>query len=140
MTSFFDFQPFLDGFILVYHYLEDFKADLNSSKYMQRLVHEGAPVHVSPLSNKTIIHEYFGSAPCRLNPYACTSKLEIDQYKLEIQYIDMVFHAAYRKFLTAIDHIDCHHSQVQSTTRKKRNEEYAMHGHYHSYTRILTPS
>ena len=34
------------------------------------------------------------------------SKLKFEQYKLEIQYISKVFHAIYRKFLTAIDHID----------------------------------
>ena len=64
---------------------------------------------------------------------------KIEQYKLEIQYIDRVFHATYRKFLTAIDHIDYHPSQVQNTTRTKRSEEYAMLGCYHSYTRTLTP-
>ena len=51
-----------------------------------------------------------------------------------------VFHATYRKFFTAIDYIDYHPSQVQNTTRKKRSEEYAVHGHYPSYTRTLTPS
>ena len=80
------------------------------------------------------------SVPCRFNPYTCTSKLKIDQYKLEIQYVDKVFHGTFRKFLTAIDHIDYHPSQIQNTTRKKRSEEYAVHGHYQSYTRTLNPS
>ena len=140
VTSFLDFQPFLDGFIPVYHYLENFKADLDNPKYTQRLVHKDASVQMSPLSNETLIHEYFSSVPCRFNPYACTSKLKIDQYKLEIQYVDKVFHASYRKFLTAIDHIDYHPSQTQNTTRKKRNEGYTVHGPYHSYTRTLTRS
>ena len=124
----------------VYHYLENFKADLNNPKHTQRLVHKDASVQISPLSNESLIHEYFSLVPCIFNPYACTSKLKIDQYKLEIQYVDKVFHATYRKFLTAIDHIDYHPSQIQNTTRKKRSEEYAVHGHYHSYTRTLTPS
>ena len=54
--------------------------------------------------------------------------------------IDKVFHATYREFLTAIDHIDYHASQVQNTTRTKRSEEYDVHGYYHSYVRTLTPS
>ena len=58
---------------------------------------------------------------------------------MEIQYISKVFHATYKKFLTATDHIVYHPSQVQNTTRTKRSEEYAMHGYYHSYTRTLTP-
>ena len=106
MTSFLDFQPFLDGFESVYHYLENFKADCNNPRYTQRLVHEDASVQITPLSNETLIHEYFSSVPCKYNTHACTSKLIIDQNKQEIQHVDKVFHATYRKFLTAIDYID----------------------------------
>ena len=35
------------------------------------------------------------------------------------------------------DHIDYHPSQVQNTSRTKRSDDYAVHGFYHSYTRIL---
>ena len=56
-----------------------------------------------------------------------------EQYKLEIQYIDKLFHAIYRKFLTAIDHIDYHPSQIQHTTTVKRSKEYDANGYYHSY-------
>ena len=139
VTSFLDFQPFMDGFKTVYHYLENFKADVNCPEYTQRLLHKDASVHITRLSDETLIHEYFSLIPCKFNPYACISKLKIDHSKLEIQYI-LSFHATYRKFLTAIDHIDFHPSQVQDTTRRKRSEEYAVHGHYHSYTRSLTPS
>ena len=51
-----------------------------------------------------------------------------------------MFHATYRKFLTAIDHIDYHPSQVQNTIRTRRSEDYAIQGYYHSYTRSLMPS
>ena len=44
-----------------------------------------------------------------------------------------VFHAIYEKFLTAINHIDYHPSQVQNTTRVKRSEEYNLCGHYHTH-------
>ena len=66
--------------------------------------------------------------------------LNLNIYKLEIQYISKVFHAIYRKFLTAIDHIDYHPSQIQNTTRVKRSEEYDLQGYYHSHTRTLTSS
>ena len=46
----------------------------------------------------------------------------------------------FRKFLTAIDHIAYHPSQIQNTTRVKRSEEYDVHGYYHSYIGILTTS
>ena len=52
-----------------------------------------------------------------------------------------MFHAIYKKFLTAIDHIDYHPSQVQSNiTRTKRSITYNVYGCYHSPTKILTPS
>ena len=120
VTSFLDFPPFLEGFKAIYHYLENFKNDLNNPEYTLRLVHKDASVQITPLSNKTLSHKYFSTVTCRFNPYACTSKLKIEQYKLEIQYIDRVFHATYRKFLKAIDHIDYHPSQVQNTTRTKK--------------------
>ena len=107
---------------------------------MQKLVFENIPMHITPLSNKSYIHKYFNTELCRFNPFSCTSKLKTEQYKLEIQYIDKVFHATYRKFLTAIDHIDYHPSQIQNTTRIKRSADYAVQGYYCSYTRTLTPS
>ena len=83
----------------VYHYLKDFKADLNSSKYIQRLVHEDAPVEIFPLSNKTIIHKYFGTVLCKLNPYACASKLKMDQYKLKFSMLIRFFMLPIENFL-----------------------------------------
>ena len=77
---------------------------------------------------------------CKSSAYGCKSKLKFEQYKLEIQYISKVFYAIYRKFLTAIDHIDYHPSQIQNSTIVKRGEEYDMHEYYHSYIRTLTSS
>ena len=52
-----------------------------------------------------------------------------------------VFHVTHKKFLTTIDHIDYHPSQIQNnTTRTKRSALYDMYGQYHTPTRILTPS
>ena len=82
----------------------------------------------------------FNSVTCRNNPYGCKFELKFKQYKLEIQYINKVFHAIYRKFLTTIDHIDYHPSQIQNTTRVKRSKEYDVHGYYCSYIKTLTPS
>ena len=68
--------------------------------------------------------------------------MKFEQYHLEIQYIYKVFRAIYKKFLTAIDHIDYHPSQQhnKNTTRVKRSDLYALYGHYHSQNRELTPS
>ena len=70
----------------------------------------------------------------------CKSKMKLEQYQLEIQYVIKVFHAIYKKFLTAIDHIDYHPSQIQNTTRVKRSDIYDLYGHYHTQTQTLTSS
>ena len=140
MTSFLYFHPFLKGFQSVYQYLEDLINDLNNPRYFQRLIYPVKTFWITPLSNESTIQKFFNSVMCRNNPYGCKSKLKFEQYKLEIQYISKVFHAIYRKFLTAIDHIDYHPSQIQNTTRVKRSEEYDMHGYYRTCTKILTQS
>ena len=82
------------------------------------------------------------SPGCVLHPYACHSKLQFDQFNVEIQYIYKVFCAIYKKFLTTINHIDYHPSQqyAKNQTRVKRSDFYTLHGHYHSPTRKLTAS
>ena len=140
VTFFLDFQPFLKGFQSVYQYLEDLLKDLNNPRYFQRLIYPVKIFQITPLSNESTIQEFLNLVTCRNNPYGCKSKLKLEQYKLEIQYIDKVFHAIYRKFLTAIDHIDYNPSQIQNTTRVKRSKEYDVHGYYHSYVRTLTTS
>ena len=52
-----------------------------------------------------------------------------------------VFGVTHKKFLTAIDHIDYHPSQLQNnTTRTKRSVLYNIYRQYHTPTKILTPS
>ena len=140
VNSFLDFQQFLKGFQSVYQYLEDLIKDLNNPGHFQRLIYLVKSFQITPLLNESTIQKFFNMLTCCNNPYGCKSKLKFKQYKLEIQYIDKVFHAIYRKFLAAMDHIDCHPSQIQNTTRVKRSKEYDVHGYYHSYVRTLTIS
>ena len=58
--------------------------------------------------------------------------MHVRQYQLEIQYVIKVFHAIYKKFLTAIDHIDYHPPQMQNMTQVKRSEIHNLFGHYHT--------
>ena len=67
--------------------------------------------------------------------------MKFEKFKWEIHYIIKVFHATYKKFLTAIDHIDYHPTQMQSNvTRTKRSVTYDIYGWYHSPTKMLMPS
>ena len=140
VTSFLDFQPFLRGFQSVNEYLKDLIKDINNPAYFQRLVSSFNNFSITPLSNKTAIWKFLNSSACKVNPYACQSKMKLEQYQLEIQYVVKVFCAIYKKFLTAIDHIDYHPSQIQNTTQVKRSEIYNLFGNYCTRTQTLTPS
>ena len=110
VTSFLDFQPFLRGFQSVNEYLKDLVMDIDNPAYFQRLVSPFDNVQITPLSNEMAIWKFLNSPACKVHPYACQTKMKLEQYHLEIQYILKVFHAIYKKFLTAIDHIDHHPS------------------------------
>ena len=142
ITSFLDFQPFLQGFQSVDEYLSDLMADINDCTYFQRLISPFSDVQVTSLSNDTHIKKFLNSPACIFCPYACQSKMKFEQYWLEIQYVYKVFCAIYKKFLIAIDHINYHPSQQHNAnaTRIKRSEMYNLYGQYHTQTRELTPS
>ena len=112
MTSFLDFQPFLRGFQAVNTHLKDLIKDINNPTYFQKIVSPFNNFQITPLSNETVIWKFLNSPACKVNPYACQSKMKLEQYRLEIQYAIKVFHAIYKKFLKAIDHIDYHPSQM----------------------------
>ena len=67
--------------------------------------------------------------------------MQFEKCKWEIHYTIKIFHAIYEKFITAIDHIEYHPSQIQNNiTRTKRSIMYNIHGRYYSPTKTLTPS
>ena len=97
---------------------------------------------VTPLSTHKTIRTFLSSPECHARPHACQAKMKFEQFRIEINYVYKVFRTIYKKFLTAIDHIDYHPSQqiTANTTRIKRNSMYLHDGQYHSQTRRLTPS
>ena len=141
IISFLDFQPFLQGFQSVDTYIKDLMIDIADPTYFRRLISPFYDVCITPHTNESNIVKVLNSPRCTIRPYACYSKIKFEQYHLEIQYIYKVFCAIYKKFLTAIDHIDYHPSQQhnKNTTRVKRSDLYALYGHYHSQYRELTP-
>ena len=136
ITSFVDFQPFLQGFQSVDKYLNDLLADINDPTYFQKLITPFHDVKVTPFSNDSKIIQFLNSPACSFHPYACQAKMKFEQYHLEIQYVYKVFCA-----ITAIDHIDYHPSQQynRNTTRVNRSDIYTQYGQYHTQTRRLTP-
>ena len=142
ITSFLDFQPFLQSFQSVDTYIKNLMSDVTNPIYFDWLI---APLQDAPPllgTNDSNVMTFLASPLCRARPHACHSKLKFDQFKLEIQYIYKVFRAIYKKFSITIDHIDHHPSQqyTGNETRIKRSNLYTLYGHYHSPTRELTPS
>ena len=100
-----------------------------------------AHIDINPTLNDSDIEKFLNSHMCVQCPYACQAKMKFEQFRWEIHYIKKIFHSIYKKFLTAIDHINYHPSQIQNNiTRTKRSIMYGMYGQYHSPTKILTPS
>ena len=132
-----DFQPFLQGFQSVNEYLNDLMTDIDDPTYYQRLVSPFRDVHITPLSNNMHIMKFLSSPACNFCPFACQAKMKFEQYRLEIQYVYKVFCAIYKKFLTAIDHINYHPLQQHNTntTRRKRSEWSSQYGRYHTQQR-----
>ena len=137
ITSFIDFQPFLQSFKSVDKYIQDLMTDINNPTYFQKLITPFCDVQVTPLSTDDTIRKFLISPACHQNPHTCQAKLKFEQYRIEIQYVYKVFHIIYKKFLTAIDHIDYHPSQQhnRNTTRVKRSDIYTLYGQYHSQTK-----
>ena len=142
ITSFLDFQPFLQGFQSVDNYINDLITDINNPTYFQKLIAPFCDIQVTPLSTHDTIRTFLTSPACHSHPHACQAKMKFEQYRIEIQYVYKVFRTIYKKFLTAIDHIDYHPSQhfTANTTRVKRSNMYIRDGQYHSQMRELTPS
>ena len=98
MTSFLDFQPFLKGFQSVNEYLKDLIRVINNPAYFQKIVSPFNNVKITPLSNDTVKWKFLNSPACKVNPYACQSKMKLEHYQLDIQYVIKVFHAITRNF------------------------------------------
>ena len=121
VTSFLDFQPFINGFQSVKNYLDNLWAHIQDP-YFQYLFVPPAHMQIDPIVNNSHIERFMKSRMCVQCSYECQAKLKFEKFKWEIHYIMKIFHATYRKFLTAIDHIDYHPSKIQSNiTRTKRS-------------------
>ena len=141
VMSFLDFQPFIKGFQTVKNYLDQLWTDIQDPYHFQYLFIPIAQMPIDPTINDSHIDNFLKFCICAHHPYECQAKLKFEKFKWEIHYIMKVFHATYRKFLTAIDHIDYHPSQIQNNiTKTKRSITYETYRYYHSPTKTLTPS
>ena len=124
VTSFLDFQPFIKGFQTVKNYLDNLWTDIQDPYHFQYLFMPIAHLPIDPTINDSHIDRFLKSHLCAQCPYECQAKLKFEKFKWEIHYIMKVFNATYRQFLTAIDHIDYHPSQIQNNAA--RTKKYTL--------------
>ena len=78
ITSFVDFQPFLQSFQSVDRYIKDLMADIDNPTYFQKLIAPFRDVQVTPLSTDDTIRKFLISPACHQNPHACQAKLKFE--------------------------------------------------------------
>ena len=84
VTSFLDFQPFLQGFHSVNEYLNNLMVDINNPSYYQRLVTPFAYVQIDTYANDSHINKFLNSPTCHHCPYAGQYKMKFKQFHAEI--------------------------------------------------------
>ena len=105
VTSFLDFQPFIKGFQTVKNYLDKLWTDIQDPYHFQYLFLPIAQVPIDPTINNSHIERFLKPPLCAQCPYECQARMKFEKFKWEIHYIMKIFHATYRKFLIAIDHL-----------------------------------
>ena len=110
VTTFLDFAPFMNGFLTVQEYIKNFKKDIKDPNYFNKIQHKSTNVGSSPLLNEQDYDAFMKSQYCTRLPFVCMTRLKIDRFIMEVEYLDDIFDVTYRKFLNAIDHIEYHPS------------------------------
>ena len=108
VTTFLDFAPFVNGFNNVQNYIKNFKKDIHDPAYFSMIRHKSTNPCASPLLDEHDLTAFMQSAYCLCLPYACLTRLKIDRFLMEVNYLEDLFDVVYQKFLNAIDHIDYH--------------------------------
>ena len=108
VTTFLDFAPFMNGFTNVQNYIRSFKDDVSNPTYFSKIKHKSTNTGSSPLLDEQDLETFMQSAYCQQLRYACMTRLKIDRFLMEINYLSDLFNVVYQKFLNAIDHIEYH--------------------------------
>ena len=75
-----DFQPFSQRFQFVNEYLSNFMADINNPSYFQKFISPFEYVQIIPSGNDSHIEKFLASPACNHRPYACQSKMKLEQF------------------------------------------------------------
>ena len=122
------------------NYIKNFKKDIHDPAYFSMIRHKSTNTHTSPLLNEQDLAAFMQSTYCLCSPYGCMTRLKIDRFLIEVNYLEDLFDVVYRKFLNAIDHIDYHPTMQNApvTNRSKRSVLFSETGFYNTFDRRLS--
>ena len=80
VTSFLDFQLFINGFQTVNEYLDDLWADIMDPNHFRYLFVPIAHIDIDPTLNDSHIKKFLNSRMCVQCPYACQAKMKFEQF------------------------------------------------------------
>ena len=115
VTTFLDFQPFIDEFEKVNDYIVQFKKDLDNPEYVDRIPKRIEYIEIA-LQNDTEMYCLLDSSGCHVQPLQCLALLKIIKFKEEVTYVHDFFENIHHRFLAAIDHLEYHHSITTNVT------------------------
>ena len=133
VTTFLDFAPFMNGFKNVKNNIKSFRADVANPAYFAKIKHKNTNTGSSPLVDSQDLEVFMQSPYYQQLPYACMTRLKIDRFLMEIDYLDELFDVVYRKFWKTIDHIEYHptlQKESPSDSRNKRSIIFSETGSY----------
>ena len=97
VMTFLDFAPFMNGFNNVQNYIRSFKEDVSNPAYFSKIKHKSTNTGSSPLLDEQDLETFMQSAYCQRLPYACMTRLKIDRFLMEINYLDDLFNVVLLK-------------------------------------------
>ena len=129
VTTFLDFKPFLNAFRNTKGFIEDFQKDINNPEFFHELMSIIGEEDESPIKDDKTFDDFKASTYCQARPYAYSTHIKLDKFRLEVNHLYEVFNLTYCKFLTTIDHIDFHPTQVNHT-HNKCSQSFQCHEYY----------
>ena len=95
VTTFLDFAPFVNGFNNVQNYIKNFKKDIHDPAYFSMIRHKSTNPRASPLLDEQDLAAFMQSAYCLRLPHACMTRLKIDRFLMEVNYLEDLFDVVY---------------------------------------------
>ena len=80
VTSFLDFQPFINGFQPVNNYLDKLWTGILNPYYYQYLFVPITHININPTINDSHIEKFMKSHMCMQHPYACQAKMKFEKF------------------------------------------------------------